>query len=482
MTTRREFLQTTAAAAASATVLSGLTPARADAANDTIRLAVIGVRGRGMSHVNEFAGMKGVAVTHVCDVDSAVVGPAVAAVEKKSGKKPEVVTDLRKILDDKNIDAISIATPNHWHSLATYWACQAGKDVYVEKPLSHNVFEGRRIVEAARRYGRIVQHGTQNRSSGAIRSAVDFMRAGKLGKLTAAVGLCYKPRGSIGLSEGKGKVPATADYDLWLGPAAKADLGRSRFHYDWHWFWDYGNGDIGNQGVHQMDVARWGLGKQELPASVVSLGGRFGYQDDGQTPNTQLTVLDYGDCKLIFEVRGLKTAGALDDIRIGNIFYGTEGVITVGGKHGVQCLMGKSREPVKIPAAAGGRPGGGHFGNFIAAVRSRKVEDLNAEVLEGHLSSALCHLGNISYRLGAPTAFEPKAGGFATDADRVTTEMHESMLAHLADNGVKLAETKYLLGKALKFDAKTERFADAPDADKLLTREYRAPFVVTEKF
>lgn len=450
--------------------------------NDVIRVACIGVRGRGMAHVDEYAKMKGVEIAAVVDCDSSVLEKAAAAAEAKGGKRPAMLTDLRKVMEDKSIHAVSIATPNHWHSLAGLWAVQSGKDAYVEKPISHNVFEGRVLAEAAKKAGRIVQHGTQRRSSGALRAAAEFIAAGKLGKVTASVGLCYKPRGTIGKTAAPGAVPATVDYDLWLGPAAKTAPARSKFHYDWHWFWDYGNGDIGNQGVHQMDVARWLVGKNELPRGVVSLGGRFGYVDDGQTPNTQLSLLDYGDVKVVFEVRGLKTAGIEDDVKIGNIVYGSEGTLTVEGKNGIVAWMGKSREKVKIPAATGpSKPGGGQFGNFIAAMRSRKSEDLVSDAWHGHWSSCMGHLCNISYRLGKDVDFDAKSGTFSDDADKTARTMQEQMLAHLSDNGVKLSGSQYRLGRALKFDTAAEKFVGDAEADKLLTRDYREGFVVSAK-
>jgi predicted dehydrogenase len=471
---RRTFLKTSAAAVGTLAIASS---SRA-APGDRIRVAVMGVRGRGMAHVNDFLRMKDVEVAAVCDVDMNATAAAVKAVDAVYGKKPPVVQDIRRILEDKSIDAISIATCNHWHTLGALWAVQAGKDVYVEKPASHNVWEGRKLVEAARKYNRIVQHGTQSRSSGDIRGAVEFMRAGKLGKVETAVALCYKPRGSIGKLEAPAAPPSSVDYDLWLGPAPKrTDVPRRSFHYDWHWQWDYGNGDIGNQGVHQMDIALWGLGKTELPKFATSVGGRFGYVDDGQTPNTQLSVLDYGDSKIIFEVRGLKTEG-LHGVSIGNIFYGTEGMIVIGGRPGVQILMGKDKQPVKVESVRGG-PGGGHFGNFIAAVKSRKVEDLNADILWGHLSSGLCHMANVSYRLAKEVAYTPKTEIFSDCCDAEACKMLAVMTEHLGRNNVKLDALTYRVGKTVGIDPKTEKAGDA-EVNKLFTREYRTPFVVPE--
>ncbi len=301
---------------------------------------------------------------------------------------------------------MSVATPNHWHALITIWACQAGKDVYVEKPCSHNVHEGRIAVEAARHYKRIVQHGTQSRSSHDWALAAAAIQSGKLGKLIVSRAFCYKPRGSIGVKPNTDP-PEQVDFDLWLGPAPKQPYHANLVHYNWHWFWDFGNGDIGNQGVHQMDIARWLIpaassnghsASATFPKTVLSLGGRFGYRDQGETANTQITVMDYGDTQLIFEVRGLNT-GPFKGQKVGNIAHLDEGMIAEGkfypnGKTSPVPLASL----VKVEVERG--PGHGHFENFIAAVRSRKVDDLNADILEGHYSAALCHLANISYRLG----------------------------------------------------------------------------------
>ncbi|MBL8793425.1 MAG: Gfo/Idh/MocA family oxidoreductase, partial [Planctomycetia bacterium] len=281
---RREFLHESALWSAAVAAVSGLRVPAVEAAaaqtgdaNSQLRVAVIGVKGRGRDHLTGFAGKHNCLVTTVCDVDTTYADPAVKIVEKAQGKAPKFEQDLRRVMEDKNIDIISIATPNHWHALAAIWAMQAGKDVYVEKPVSHNVSEGRRIVEAARKYNKICQTGTQSRTNAGMRQSIDYVRSGKLGKVTLARGLCYKPRGTIGKVTGEQQIPGTIDYDLWCGPAPKKPLMRKNLHYDWHWTWDYGNGDLGNQGIHEMDKARWGLGKNELPKSALSLGGRFGY-------------------------------------------------------------------------------------------------------------------------------------------------------------------------------------------------------------
>ncbi len=480
---RRDFLHDSAIMAALAGV--GLT-SEASAAekavaavkkgqvNDQLRVAVIGVNGRGMSHIDGFAGNNrlNTVVTTVCDADEGVIGRAMKSIEKKQGKAPKFEQDIRKVVEAKDIDIISIATPNHWHALAAIWAMQNGKDVYVEKPVSHNVSEGRRIVEVARKTNRICQAGTQSRSSKGLQDAMKFLHDGKLGKIKVARGLCYKPRGSIGKVTEAQPIPKSCDYDLWCGPAPKAPLMRKRLHYDWHWVWDTGNGDLGNQGIHEMDKARWGLNKHELAKGVVSVGGRFGYVDDGQTANTQICVFDYGDCELIFEVRGLLTKDFLG-AKVGNIWYGTDGYMVGTNYRSATAFTPKGEVIRKFDG------GGDHFANFIQAVRNRKNEDLNGEILEGHLSSALCHLGNISYRLGDEKPFGQAPQAFAKDKD--AGETFERMEKHLKDNKIDVEEVKCRVGRKLTLDPATERFVDDKDANAMLTREYRKGFEVPAK-
>jgi predicted dehydrogenase len=480
--TRREFLQDSALAAALAAVGSaGSSLAAVEAktrsakkgeANDQLHVAVIGVRGRGQSHVSGFAGRHNCLVTTICDADEAVIGSAMKSAERAQGQAPQFVQDLRKVMEDKSIHIVSIATPNHWHALAAIWALQAGKDVYVEKPVSHNVSEGRRIVEAARKYNRICQCGTQSRSGPGMRQAIEFLHAGKLGRVQIARGLCYKPRGSIGKVNGAQPIPKTVDYDLWCGPAPKKPLMRKNLHYDWHWIWNYGNGDLGNQGIHQMDIARWGLGKNELAQSVISVGGRFGYVDDGETANTQICVFSYGDSELIFEVRGLHT-DPLRGAKVGNIFHCEEGYLVCPGYDGGVAYNKDGKEVTRFNGA------GDHFGNFVHAVRSRKPEDLNAEILDGHLSSALCHLGNISYRLGSLQQFSKQTKAFGDDKEAYET--FARMEEHLKENRVPLDETEYHLGRRLTVDPKSETFPNDKEATPYLTREYRKGFEVPEK-
>jgi predicted dehydrogenase len=493
---RRSFLRSSAALAALAGAdlrLKADTPktatktAKKGDANDKRHVAVIGVHGRGRDHVQELLNPKShlnCVITTICDADEAVVGPAMRMVEKAQGKAPRFEQDLRKVMDDKSIDIVTIATPNHWHALAAIWGLQAGKDVYVEKPVSHNVSEGRRIVETARKLKRICQTGTQSRSSSGLKDAMEFLHSGRLGKVYLARGLCYKLRPSIGHVTSPQSVPSTVNYDLWTGPAAMQPLMRKHLHYDWHWVWEYGNGDLGNQGIHEMDKARWGLGKNELARSVLSVGGRFGYVDDGQTANTQICLFDYGDCELLFEVRGLPSRSPYPGKdfgkkslkptnHVGNIWYGTEGYMVCGNYSGAIAYDLKGEEIRRFTG------GGNHFENFFKAVRSRNHTELNADILQGHLSSALCHLGNVSYRLGTPQPLSQKSKAFGDDKDAYETLAR--MEEHLKENGVPVDSTSYQIGRKLAFDPASERFVNDSEADGYLTRHYREGFVVPAK-
>ena len=471
---RRTFLQGSLLAVGGAYTLVGKqAAARAVGPNDKIRVAVAGLNGRGGAHVGEYLKMDDVEIAYLVDPDSRTYGKHLSNIEKVKGHKPKTVKDIRQALEDPTLDAVSIATPNHWHSLMTIWAAQAGKHVYVEKPMRSNVHEGRIAVDASRKHNVIVQHGTQSRSSGSWAQVVEVIKSGKLGKLQVARGLCYKSRKSIGFKE-TSEAPKDVDFNLWLGPAAQQPHHGNLVHYNWHWFWDFGNGDIGNQGVHQMDIARWGIPGATLPKSVLSLGGRFGYEDQGQTANTQISVMDYGDTLLIFEVRGLNTPDYYKQ-KVGNIFHLEGGIIA-----GSTFYPTGSDKPAPLPKVESSRgPGGSNFGNFVAAVKSGKREDQNAEVLEGHYSSALCHLANLSYRLGEKAPFNPRTKAFGDN--KTAYETLGRMEEHLKDNGVKLESTQYTLGRNLSFDAATERFVGDDQANQLLTREYREGFVVPEK-
>lgn len=461
-------------------------------ANDEIRVAVVGFNGKGLSHIKAFGEMKGVRVAALCDVDAEVMGRQVKAFRDR-GETVSEYRDYRKLLEDPSIDAVVIATPNHWHSLMAIWACQAGKDVYVEKPLSHNVWEGRKVIEAARKYGRVVQAGTQSRSDEALKEAFAFLQQGGIGKIQWVRGLCYKERENIGRTSGPQPVPRSIDYDLWTGPAPLVPPRRNSnskrggvVHYDWHWFWNYGGGDIANQGIHEMDMCRWALGQPGLPPSVMSIGGRFGYQDDAETPNTQIAVFHYEPAPLIFEVRGLpqkagmRAMDAYRGIRIGLTVQCENGYFAGGaGGGGVYDHQGR-----KIRQFSG--PGGGeHQANFIAAMRSRNPSGVNAPVEECHVSSSLCHIANISHRLGQESANASIRD--AVKSHEPTREAFARFLEHLEANKVDVERGTTVIGPTLKIAGGTESFETREHfdtgywANALLKRDYRQPFVVPEQ-
>jgi len=496
---RRSFISHSAAIAAAMAALRD-SPLRAEEPKkqdktpslaDTVRVAVIGTGGRGGSHISQFNGKHGCEILTLCDVDPGRAASSSKSVEKKRGIAPTLVQDMRKILDDKSIDVVSFATPNHWHALGAIWAMQAGKHVYVEKPATHNVHEGRAMIAAARKYKRMCQVGTQSRSNTGMRQSIAYMHDGMLGKIRQAYATCYKRRGSIGKVKGPKPVPKGVDYDLWCGPARMLPIVREKFHYDWHWFYEYGNGDLGNQGVHEMDKARWGLNKKEMPKSVVSIGGRFGYVDDGETANTQLCVFDYGDTELVFEVRGLPSGdpypgklggGKVGSNFVGNIWYGEKGIVVCPGYNKGVVLA----PDLSVVKEFSGGSDDDHFKNFIAAVRSGKHTDLNCDVEEGHLSAALCHLANISVRLGKQT---PLAEVKEIAGSKETGEALKRMVTHVEDNLANVEDKELLktllkipclVGPLLNIDIKTERFTGSNDkANAMLTREYRKGFEVS---
>jgi len=466
--------------------------ARVRGANEDIRVGVAGFNGRGRSHIGGFRKIKGVRVVALCDVDETVLGKGVEEFANH-GEQVEGYRDIRKLLENPDIDAVSFATPNHWHALGTIWAVQSGRDVYVEKPVSHNVWEGRQAVVAARKYGRIVQAGTQSRSSFGIREAFEWIQAGNLGNILRARGLCYKRRSSIGKVDGPQPIPPSVDYNLWCGPAPMAPLMREKLHYDWHWVWPTGNGDLGNQGVHQVDMCRWALGMNELSPRVLSIGGRLGYDDDGTTPNTMIVFHDYKPAPLIFEVRGLPASAKADHMdnyrgaSIGLVVDCEGGYLLIKSYSAATAFDNAGRQIKKFEGA------NNHYENFIEAVRNRMVADLNADILEGHLSAALCHTANISYRLGKTQSPEEIRDAVRDDKDMA--EALGRMEEHLAANEVNLKKTPAILGKLLKMDAglhspkgaevfsprsgvQHERFVADREANEMLTRRYRPPFVV----
>ncbi len=476
--TRRSFLKATSLAATAA-ALSPRSWAQVPGANSAIRLGVVGMNGRGKALINtDFGPITDARITALCDVDSAVLD-AMAKTFADKGQTVQKFADYRELLAKGDVDAVVIVTPNHHHALQAVWACQAGKDVYLEKPVSHNIWEGRKIIEAADKYKRIIQVGSQARSSKSVRDAVEWTRAGNLGKILVARGLCYKRRDTIGLTTGPQAVPATVNYELWQGPAPEAPLRRSKLHYDWHWQWAYGAGDLGNQGVHQLDIARWFLGEAALPPHVMSVGGRVGYLDDGQTPNTLTVWYDYAKAPLVFEVRGLPVRSGSNQMdamagqNVGVIVQCEGGTVVVPSSYTSAQALDKDGKVVKDFTG-----GISQARNFIEAVRSRKAETLYAPIAEGHASSNLAHAGNISHKLGkalAPAAIIEQIKGNAS-----LSEAFGRMNEHLKANAVDLAQTPVTLGAALTVDPAAERFKDNDAANALLRREYRQGFAVPE--
>ncbi|MFQ6035427.1 MAG: Gfo/Idh/MocA family protein [Sedimentisphaerales bacterium] len=472
--TRRNFMKSSIAAGVGWTLAHPFSRVRG--ANSNIRVAVVGLNGRGGRHIEEFRRLAGVRVVALCDVDTNVLARRVRPFDDRNERVDSYV-DVRELLDDSSIDAVSIATPNHWHSLITVWACQAGKDVYVEKPCSHNIFEGRKCVEAARTYNRIVQHGTQSRASSNWTRQIAAVQSGAYGRLLVSKGYCCKPRWSIGFKPIK-TPPDYLDFNLWVGPAPEQPYHENLVHYNWHWFWDFGNGDMGNQGVHQMDIARWAIKDSTLPTSVISMGGRWVdgpnyFSDQGQTPNMELSVFDYGQTLLVFETRGLVGRDNQFPRKITNEFYLEQGAI-IGGKF----YPWGSDQGEPLVSVDYTPPSESNFQNFISCVRSRRQQDLYADILEGHLSSALCHLGNISYRMGNEVPFD--ANPNVLGRDEIVSDSVKAILENTKAIGVDPARSTYRLGPKLEFDPETERFVDNPAADMLLTRPYREPFVVPE--
>ena len=459
-TNRREFIKTGALGTAGLAIggmgFSAKSYAAIAGANERINLAVIGLRNQGTVHLTSYCSLKEshrVRLHALCDTDEALFAAALKLVAEKSAQTPTTHWDLRAVLDDKAVDAVSIVTPNHWHALATVWACQAGKHVYVEKPASHNIWEGRKMIEAGRKYNRRMQVGLNNRSSSNVREAMAFLHRGGIGEIYLARALCFKARDSYGLAK-DGTPPATFHYDRWLGPAPLRPYNEKRSHYNWHWYWDTGNGDTGNTGPHQLDLARWGMQKNEHPVAVYSAGGLFGLtQDEGktpgkrvygdveayghdktsqETPNTQTAAFTYADGKIIeMETRGRYTnhEGSQGQ-EVGNLFYGSEGWLEIGGNTW-KAFRRREKQPFAQSKDAE-RERAAHWANFLEALRAGKNDALHGDIHEGHMSTSLCHLANISYRVG----------------------------------------------RSLKFNGAQEKFMNDAEADAHLTRVYRAPYVV----
>ena len=440
---RRNFIKKTAAASSATFLAPSIISASVFGANDRINASVLGINGRGKNHISSLMKQKNVQVVNLCDPDMNLLKVRQKEFKNKYKKDVSLEQDLRRVMDNKDIDVVSIASPNHWHSLSVIWACQAGKDVYVEKPGSHNIFEGRKMVEATQKYDRIVQHGVQLRSSPAINEAIGLLRNGYIGNVYMARGLVFRWRGDIG-DKGFSSVPNGLDYDLWTGPAPKRPFTENLVHYNWHWHWDYGNGDVGNQGIHETDLCMWGL-DVGLPTKITSMGGKFLWDDCKEVPEVLTSVYNYPDeGKIIqFEVRPWCT-NTEEGATVGNIFYGDKGILVVDGYSKYKTYLGKDRTPGQsgddgameasgMDRGAGGTDG--HFKNFIEAVRKHDASILNAPIETGHLSSGLAHLGNIAYRMEKVLTFNPQA----------------------------------------------EKFINDPEADKMLTRNYRKGYEVPNK-
>jgi predicted dehydrogenase len=484
---RRDFLK---ASVAIGSALS-LPDYRVLGANNDIRIGVIGIGsfvkigGKGRGDIRDFRKIPGVRVTALCDCDENHLNYELNEFRKR-GERVKAYRDFRDLLDDKEIDAVSITTPNHWHSLMTIMACQAGKDVFVQKPSSHNIFEGRKMVEAMHKYNRVVQavHGPRN--SGAIQESLEYIWSGNLGEIKCVYGINYRARMSIGKVDGPQSTPKSCDYNLWCGPAPKKPLMRENLHYDWHWDWDTGNGDLGNMGIHAMDGCRWALRKNTLPKRAISIGARLGYDDDGQTPNTMITLLDYEPAPIIFEVRGLpreksfrqsnweKNAGVTMDkfrgIRTGFVVQCEGGYVKDGAAYDNNDGLIKKFTRTQPDCKE----------NFISVVRSRKRNELLTDALEGHLSCGLVHLANISYQVG-----KHKHNDEIRQVIKSKTEFSESferLIEHLSANELGVNKKSLALGAMLTMNPDTERFTGpmSEEANRLISRKYRKPFVVSE--
>jgi predicted dehydrogenase len=502
---RRKFLKTLTAGGivmgAPSLALRGASTGRAASPNGEIRVAIIGlgatglgVGGRGQQIITAFRAVSGTRIAALCDVDQAILGRGVD--KFKEWREPVAAyTDLRRVFDDKTIDAVVIVTPNHWHALAAVWACQAGKDVYVEKPFAYNIWEGRQMISAARKYQRIMQVGTQRRSSAVLQQVVDYVRSGALGAVRCAHAVVYRPRDPIGKVEAPTPIPPTIDYDLWCGPAAVQPLMRKELHYDWHWIWSTGNGDLGNNGVHQIDIARWVLGQEQFPSRAISIGGRFGSRDDGETANAQIAYLDYRPAPLICEIRNFRGAkggnamgkfrgvagGTVIDCETGYVagdFPGSAAFDKQGNK--IKDIVCEKTTKDTTSQETYGSLDLLHATNFVEAVRSRSRATQKAEAQVGHVSTACCHMANVSYRLGKQLPPEAIRETIRDNSD--LSDAFGRCRNYLGENGIDLRATPATLGSWVTLDAASERFVGpfADEANQLSHRAYREGFSVPE--
>jgi predicted dehydrogenase len=495
----------------------GLAPtSRPIGANDDIRVAVVGFNNHGKSHIRAYRRMPGVRIVALCDCDERVLNTAADGLAK-DGVRVERYRDIRRLLENKEVDAISCAMTNRWHTLAGVWACQAGKDVCVEKPVSHCIWEGRKLVEAARKYDRVVQADLDNRTRPALDQAFGYVRGGAIGKVVHVRAYDYKRRVSMGKVSGPQKIPNEIDYDLWCGPAPLLPLMRQKFHYDWHWQWAHGSGEIANNGSHHLDMVRWALGKAHLPRTALSFGGRYGYADDGQTPNTQVAVYDFGDgVPVVYEARGLPRGAAetratsrpttspaaeMDDV-VGVLANGKPlrvvndrrasamgGVILVcegGYSVGVKVYDNDAKLIRDFDDNAGDSTDTSRMRpqeHFIRAVRSRRSEDAKTDILQGHLSAGFCHMGNVSLQCGEPMSFASAADVTEVRANAHARAALERMVTHLQANGVDTKAARVTMGPTLTMDSSSERFVGqgSERANWFIKDSYRDPFVVPER-
>ncbi len=470
--TRRQFLRRSSAAAASL-ALPLVASSRVRGANEELRFAIVGCGVRGGTHVDSFGPQPGVRIAAVCDPDRERVAAFAKRVEAKFGYRPAEVADVRQLMDRKDLDVITVATMQYWHSLPTIWACETGRHVYVEKPLAHYIWEGRQMVNAARKYNRLVQIGTQARSRDTDHQAIQYIRSGQLGKIQYIVCFANKARTSIGKRSEPLPIPETLDYDLWCGPARKEPIYRNRIQYDCSFTWNMGDGESCNQGVHEIDVARWLLGETSLPRRVMSIGGRFTFNDAGDVPNTQLMYYDYPSAPILYEVHNLRAGKDTEKMPS---FRGS-GVDTCvqceGGSVMLHSGLACDNSGKEIKRFSGKED---HFGNFVRALRSGKREDLNAEVLEGHLSTNICHAGNISYRLGQRASVADMRAQIGDLP--VFQEMVDRYLEHLKAHDIDPGEST--LGPWLESEPDRECFKDNARANELVKGSYRQPFEVPE--
>ena len=480
---RRTFLKRgIAATAGSYLALSsspGILPS-VRGANDEIRIAVAGIRSRGGGHIKHFQSLKNVNVVAVCDPDSQVLEGWVKQCKDKYGTTVSGYADVRELLDRKDIDALVIAAPNHWHSLMTVYACQAGKHVYVEKPVSHSIWEGRKMIEAARKYNRIVQAGTQHRSCPAVKEAAHDIQSGRWGKVLWVHCSRLGPRQSIGKVTSPQPVPEHIDYNLWAGPAPMTPVMRKQFHYDWHWQWNWGDGEMANWGVHYLDDLRHLIGWNDVPTKIIAAGNRFAWDDNGETPNMHFALCDYDGIPFVIDVRNLPDPWRRPG---GGARY-----LNWGGGNCIQC----EDAMVKLSRGGGGAynkqdkrihqykgdGGSAHAQNFIDCLRSGRREDLAAEIEVGHLSTVVCHQANIAWRAGAEATLDEIHHSMQSHQDALYTLT--DMLQQLAGNSVDLTKKPFVLGPQLTYDRKQERFvgAGADKANKYITCSYREPFVM----